>query len=83
MNAKELGNIPAYPIESEDAMSIGMTIRQRYAMAAMQGLMANINVVAHSAAAGWALANCTTADVAHFCLKQADALLAESLKESP
>jgi hypothetical protein len=49
MDAKEMGEMPAYPQteqvgergEYRDVLTGGMTIRQRAAIAAMQGILAN------------------------------------------
>ena len=43
MNAKELGNMPAYPTPGQDCVyaSDGLTKREAFAMAAMQGLCMN------------------------------------------
>jgi hypothetical protein len=92
------GNEPAYPVIETQPRDIGaggvyvtiadtyssggLTKREAFAMAAMQGLAANPGGPWQANASnGWALTNCSLADVAEVAVQAADALLAELAKE--
>ena len=83
MNAKQLGDMPAYPVigapgAKEDYP--GMTIRHLFAMAAMQGYCANQQWM-HNACKSSGLEADVCISIAAF--EVADAMLAEAAKESP
>lgn len=82
--AKELGDMPAYPVNPEScpegspvAFAHGMTLRQRFAMAAMQGMLAYPG----DDQRGSLHNNSTPQGVACLAFEYADAMLAESIKE--
>jgi hypothetical protein len=64
------GNDPAYPCDIGPYMRNGLTKREAFAMAAMQGFIACRN-------------NWDAEQIAAASIEQADALLAELSKESP
>ena len=82
----ENGNSPAYPVEvewldgkprgkqtsSRSAWESGLTKREAFAMAAMQGFLANEQNGSEAAA-----------DIAQWSVVTADALLAELAKDTP
>ena len=53
----------------------GMSLHDWFAGKALQGLMANPNVVGHNCNVGWGLVNCTHDVIAGWCSAQADAML--------
>lgn len=83
MDAKTNGAMPAAPCQPVDRcgnpcmeMPLGLTKREAFAMAAMQGLLANPGgPVQRSEQSGWHLCNCVPEDAAGFAVDMADALL--------
>ncbi len=74
------GNEPAYPVNGTmgEVVHAGMTQRQVFALAAMQGLLANPNgPVQTNAMTGWGFVNVDPVGVASIAFEMADAMLAE------
>ena len=71
MTAPALGSEPAYPCREPGCMYHGMTIRQEFAKAAMQGILA------HTRDVRWVM---PPEQVAKLAVQHADALLAELAK---
>lgn len=70
----------AHPMHFQDDIG-GMTKRERYALAAMQGLLANSGgPIQANHASGWIYTNCEPGDVARESVALADALIAELAK---
>lgn len=68
----QLGSEPAYPCDGPNCVAYGLTIRQEFAKAAMQGLLANPQEEAwHS----------TAERIARIAIEHADALLAALAKQ--
>jgi len=53
----------------------GMSLRDKFAESAMQGLLANPNVSSHNPSRGWTLVNATQDELSDYCYMQADAML--------
>lgn len=53
----------------------GMSLRDYFAAKALQGLLANPNVIGHSSRCGWAPVNCSMRNIAEFCVASADDVL--------
>ena len=60
----------------------GLTIRDYFAAKALQGLMANPNVVGFNASCGWSLVNCDHDDISRFALTQAGSVI-KALEAKP
>jgi len=68
------GNTPAYPLQAERHDPVwGLTKREMFAMAAMQGMLAN----SHVGQGFKPFSHMTDEEIAQWSVKQADALLAE------
>ena len=75
---------PAFPqtfmLEGDQVHCFGISIRDYFAAKAMQGLLANPNVIGYNPNTGWALVNCDTKDIAAFARMQADDMILERAK---
>lgn len=86
-------NDPAYPTQGDKLIDLntgaeqvfgrfpGLTKREAFAMAAMQGMCANPSIIGPNARCGWDYVNCTPSGLAQAAMVQADAQLAELAKE--
>ena len=71
MNAKDLGDLPAYPDPHEDsAGAAGLSKREAFAMVAMQGMAMRVTSLLDH-------------EVAYSAVRLADALLLELAKDQP
>lgn len=77
-------NAPAYPLHLAgdwgSETCYGLTKREAFAMAAMQGMCSNPSIIGPSARCGWDYVNCTPVGLAQAAMAQADALLSELSK---
>ncbi len=71
MTAHTIGSEPAYPCDGPNCVAYGMTIRQEFAKAAMQGILA------HTRDVRWVM---PPEQVAKLAVQHADALLAALAK---
>ena len=62
------GGGPAFPVNGPNGDHPGMELRDWFAGQAIAGLLANPNVIAFSARAGWELVNSTPAQIADFAV---------------
>ena len=70
-------DMPAFPRTYSHDGHNGMTLRDYYKSAALQGFCANTSVFAANGMNGWDLVNCTDEQLAGACGRLADALIAE------
>ena len=74
---------PAYPMVEKiyikgqitEKESDGLTKRDKFAIAALQGMLANPNVVGRNHNCGWSLVNNTIDGLSNECYAMADAML--------
>lgn len=62
-------------ITEPNELATNMSLRERFAMAIIQGLLANPNVVGHDAQYGWSLVNASEVSLCNYAANMAEALI--------